>query len=125
MKLILIIFAISLLSCKSSKSETKPLVMEDTIKFGSINWTDTLQINHEIKNLNDFDVKIEKVSSSCDCINAKILDSTIKSGNSSKIQLTYSPQSFNDSGYVVKFVPIRTSLNNEIKMIYLAGNVIK
>lgn len=99
--------------------------------FGTIRYQDKSKQEFEIKNTGSENLEILRISTSCGCTKAEMLDGikTISSGTSAKMVITMDPsshKSYYDIGEIKRVVYVKTNDANRPEMqIELSANVTK
>jgi len=103
----------------------------DKYDFGIVKLTDMVSHDFLIKNTGSLPLEIQRLSTSCGCTSAEMLDDikTIAPGNSAKIRVSFDPSVHKDNpdlGDIKRIVYIKTndSINPEVE-IEISANVIK
>ena len=112
-------------SCNTAGTKIKKalFVSADSIFF-SLKNSDTLKKKLVLYNKSENLIKITGIENGCGCTVAIINDSTIKSSDSSFLQITYIPQISKDSGDVLRYITIKSNTIPAFKNIILKGKVL-
>lgn len=81
----------------------------DTLNFGTIKFTDTLNTNIYVINMADSNILIKNIENACGCTTALLKDSVLKVNDSVALEIQYIPALVKDSGSIIKFVTLRTN----------------
>lgn len=76
-----------------------------------------------LRNFSDSEIRILNIENGCGCTSGHITDSTLKAGDSVRIQVSYIPLITKDSGFVLKYITIRTNADPPFRNIIIKGEV--
>lgn len=121
-----IVIFLFLLGCSQNKfREVNYNLNSDTANFGKIGYNDTFEKVIHLRNISNYEIKILKIENGCGCTSGKIVDSTVKANDSVGILVSYIPLLTKDSGFVEKYITIRTDATPPFRNIVLIGEVRK
>lgn len=126
MKNNIFLFAIILIfaSCTQKDNAIAKIEVDKTQNFNTIKAGDTISKTYVIKNVSDNNLEIKQVKSSCGCTIAKIKDSIVEGGSSTKIVATYTADK-DVEGRVKKSIVIDANTSPRFTVLYLEGKVIQ
>ena len=121
-----ILLLLSIVCCNVPKHHinTNDLSNSSLYDFGTTKKNKTLQVSFSIKNTFDIPIILNKVTTSCKCVQTKLTKNQLKPNETTKMDVTFNTKGF--KGLQQKVITIETdNPNNKYLQFYIKAEIIE